>query len=216
LWTLSTTPCGRLIGTIQEIPIEAPIFGGETMLAVEYSQDQMIEQSEVTLTSPVPDGTPVTVRPVQQSDVVLIQEMHTRLSKESVYYRYLAPYTPPPEDLQRLCFLDDRRGMAIVATVEEPRRKVIAMACYCVDPSDPTRAEPAILVEDSYQGRGLGKRMFLALCHQASKMGLEVFECFTHPANHRVLRLIESCDLQFEGTYSQGVREIQVWLKPVS
>jgi RimJ/RimL family protein N-acetyltransferase len=186
------------------------------MLAVGYFEDQALERSKHTLASVLLDGTPVTVRPVQQSDVVLIQEMHMRLSSESVYYRYLAPFTPAPEDLQRLCFLDGRRGMAIVATVEEPRRMVIAMACYCVDSGDPTRAEPAILVEDSYQGRGLGRRMFLALCQQASQMGLETFECFTHPANHRVLRLIQGCGLHYEGRYSQGVREIQVWLKPVS
>lgn len=127
------------------------------MLAVGHSQAQAqaqaVERSMGAPTNALPNaplgGTPVTVRPVQQSDVVLIQEMHMRLSKESLYYRYLAPHTPAPEDLQRLCFLDGRSGVAIVATVEEPQEKVVAMACYCVDPGDPTTAEPAILVEDS-------------------------------------------------------------------
>jgi GNAT superfamily N-acetyltransferase len=151
---------------------------------------------------------------VRQTDVGLIQEMHLRLSKESVYYRYLAPRTPDAEYLQRLCFLDGQPGLTIVATVQEPREKVIAMACYCVHPDDPTTAEPAILVEDSYQGRGLGKRIFLALCQQASQKGLEMFECLTHPANHRVLCLIKGCGLRSECAYSQGVREIRVWLKP--
>jgi RimJ/RimL family protein N-acetyltransferase len=140
--------------------------------------------------------------------------MHLRLSKESVYYRYLAPRTPDPEALQRLCFLDDPSGLAIVATVQEPQEKVIAMACYAVHADDPTAAEPAILAEDSYQGRGLGKHIFLALCQQATQKGLERFECFTHPANHRVLCLIKGCGFRSECTYSQGVREIRVWLKP--
>lgn len=161
-------------------------------------------------------GTPVTVRPVRQSDVVLIQEMHKRVSKESLYYRYLAPHAPAPEILQRLCFLDGGPGAAIVATVEEPQEKVIAVACYCVDPDDPTTAEPAILVEDSYQGRGLGRRMGLALCQQANQMGLETFTCFIHPANHRVLRLIKGCGLHCEIRDRLGLMEIRVWLKPVS
>jgi GNAT superfamily N-acetyltransferase len=202
------------------IQIEAAIVGGEIMSAVGYSQaqDQAVERSMGAPTNALPKaplgGTPVTVRPVQQSDVVLIQEMHMRLSKESLYYRYLAPHPPGPEDLQRLCFLDGGPGLAIVATVGEPNEKVVAMACYCVDPDDPTKAEPAILVEDSYQGRGLGRQIGLALCQQAIQRGVETFECFTLPANHRVLRLIKGCGLHCESGYSHGLKEIRVWLKP--
>ena len=183
------------------------------MSTVGYLEDQVVERNEYTLASMLVDGTSVTVRTVQQRDVVLIQEMHLRLSRESVYYRYLPPRTPDAEYLQGLCFLDDQSGVAIVATVQEPQEKVVAMACYAVDPDDPTTAEPAILVEDSYQGRGLGKRVFLALCQQARQKGLEMFECFTHPANHRVLGLIKSCGLRYESGYSQGVRDVRVWLK---
>ena len=182
------------------------------MLAIGNPEYQAVERRKHVLPSPPLDGAQVTVRPAQQSDVALIQEMHMRLSKESIQYRYLAPHAPDPEDLQRLCFLDDRSGVAIVATVQEPQEKVIAMACYAVDPADPTAAEPAILVEDCYQGRGLGKRIFLALCQQARERGLERFECFTHPANHRVLCLIRGCGLRHECRYGQGVREIRVWL----
>ncbi len=184
------------------------------MLAIGSWEYQAIGRRKYTLPSaPLARGQ-VTVRPAQESDVGLIQEMHMRLSKESVYYRYLAPCAPDPEDLQRLCFLNDPSGVAIVAMVQEAQEKVIGMACYAVDPDDPTAAEPAILVEDSYQGRGLGKRMMLALCQQARQMGVEVFQCFTHLANHRVLHLIKGSGLRYESSYSQGVREFRVWLKP--
>jgi acetyltransferase len=210
--------------TIQVIQIEAAIVGGEIMSAVRHSQaqDQAVERSMGAPANALPNaplgGTPVTVRPVQQSDVVRIQEMHTRLSKESLYYRYLAAHPPSPQDLQRLCFLDGGPSVAIVATVEEPQgqEKVVAMACYCVDPGDPTKAEPAILVEDSYQGRGLGRRIGLALCQQANQGGVEIFECFILSANHRVLRLIKGCGLHCESRYSHGLNEIRVWLKSVS
>jgi GNAT superfamily N-acetyltransferase len=183
------------------------------MLAAEYLGDRAAVRTDDGLAGGRRDGVPVTVRRVKQSDVVLVQEMHTRLSKDSVYYRYLAPHTPDPEDLRRLCFLDGQRGEALVATVEGPQEKVIGMACYCADPGDPTRAEPAILVEDRYQGRGLGKRLFLELCKQAREQGVEVFECFTHLANQPVLRLINRCGLRYERSFSQGVLEIRVWLE---
>jgi RimJ/RimL family protein N-acetyltransferase len=184
------------------------------MLAVGYREDQAVEQRETALAGMLLDGIPVTLRRAQQSDVALIQEMHTRLSRESTFYRYLAPHAPDRQELQRLCFLDGQPGLAIVATVQDPQEKVVAMACYCVLPGDPTAAEPAILVEDSYQGCGLGKAIFLALCRQASQVGLETFECFTHPENRRVLHLIKGCGLRHESTYSQGVLDIRVWLRP--
>ncbi len=194
------------------------------MSAVGHSQaqDQAVGRSMGAPANALPSahlgGAPVTVRPVQPSDVVLIQEMHMRLSKESLYSRYLAAHPPSPEDLQRLCFLDGGPGVAMVATVEEPQgqEKVVAMACYGVDPGDPTTAEPAILVEDSYQGRGLGRRMGLALCQQANQRGVEAFECFILSANHRVLRLIKGSGLHCESRSSHGLNEIRVWLKPVS
>jgi RimJ/RimL family protein N-acetyltransferase len=183
------------------------------MLAVGLHEDQAVEQSEHTLVSILADGTPVMVRPVQQSDLVLIQEMHQRLSKDSIYSRYLAPRTPDLQELQRLCFLDGQPGVALVATVQAPQEQVVAMACYMVHPDDPTTAEPAVLVEDSYQGRGVGKQMLLALCQHAEHMGLETFACFTLLANHRVMRLIKGCGLRYQSRYSEGVNEIRVRLK---
>jgi GNAT superfamily N-acetyltransferase len=197
----------------QETRIEAPSLGGEDMWAVGYSQEA-VEQSENALATVYLDGTPVNVREVQKSDVVLIHEMHQRLSKESVYLRYLAPRMPDPEYVQRLCFFGGRPGLALVATVQEPRKRVIAMACYVVQPDDPYTAEPAIVVEDRYQGRGLGKRMLLALCQQARLMGLHSFVCFTHGANDCVLHLIKASGLSYESSYSKGVREFRVWLEP--
>lgn len=184
------------------------------MLAVGYREYEAVKGSKYAPANVPLNGTQITVRPVRQSDVVLIQEMHMRLSKESVYYRYLTPHTPAPAELQRMCFLDGRPGLALVATVQEPQERVIGMACYCVDPGDLTTAEPAVLVEDSYQGRGVGKRLLLALWKQACQMGLEVLECFIDLTNHRILRLIKGSGLRYESRYSQGVRRIRVWLEP--
>ncbi len=183
------------------------------MLAAGTLEDRAAVRTKPRLASVLLDECPVTVRPVRQSDVMLVQEMHTRLSKDSVYYRYLAPHAPSPAELRRLCFLDGQRGGALVATVEGQNEKVIGVACYCVDPRDATRAEPALLVEDGYQGRGLGKRLFLELCRDARQKGLAAFECFTHLANQRVLRLIKGCGFRYERSFSQGVLEIRVWLQ---
>jgi GNAT superfamily N-acetyltransferase len=158
----------------------------------------------------------VTVRTVRQTDVALIEEMHERLSKESIHFRYLGPYKPTPQDLEQLCSLDGSPGAAIVATVQDPQEKVVGMACYKVDPLDPATAEPAILVEDRYQGRGLGKKMILALLRQARTMGLETFVSYVDLTNRKVLCMVKGCGLPHESRYSYGMMEIRVSLQPVS
>ena len=147
------------------------------MLAAEYFQEHPIAEGDNSYMISGRDGATVTVREVRQSDAVLIEEMHARLSNESLYYRYLGINKPATEDLQRLCSSNNGGGMALVATIEGhpgegAPEKVIAVACYRVDAQDPSAAEPAILVEDSFQNCGLGKKILFALCRQAIQKGV--------------------------------------------
>lgn len=159
---------------------------------------------------------PATLRTVRQSDVALLEEMHERLSAESIHYRYLRLYEPTPEDLEYLCSLDGSPGAAIVATVQDPQERVVGMACYKVDPQDPATAEPAILVEDRYQGCGLGKKLILALLRKAQTMGLKTFVSYVHPTNKKVLSMVKGCGLHTESRYGYGIMEIRVSLQPCS
>ena len=182
------------------------------MSAVEYFQEHAVEFSDETNPISHPDGLSVTVRPVRRRDANLIMEMHERLSCDSVYYRYLGANKPTIKDLQHLWSSDGDAGTALIATVEEPYEKVIALAYYRIYPDNPSTAEPAILVEDSFQGRGLGKQMVMALYQQAVQNGLETFDAFVHPANYRMLKMIKSSGLQFESKYNDGMQKVRVWL----
>jgi GNAT superfamily N-acetyltransferase len=182
------------------------------MLEVEYFQNQALVYDDEIYKISHPDGISVTLRSLRKSDVVLIMEMHDRLSNESVYYRYLGANKPTIKDFQHLCSSDGEAGMAIVATVEEPHEKVIALAYYLVDPDDPSTAEPAVLVEDSFQGCGLGKQIVIALYQMAIQEGLTSFDTFIHPANYRVLQMIKSSGLQVECKYCDGMKKIRIWL----
>ncbi|MGD2155374.1 MAG: GNAT family N-acetyltransferase [Anaerolineales bacterium] len=184
------------------------------MLATKTLQHQKVERRDDILTDATLDGELIIVRRVKQSDVSLIDEMHQRLSNDSIYYRYLGPCKPTLDDLQNLCEMDPESCVSVVAVVGESQEKVIAMACYRVKPENPSTAEPAILVEDSYQGRGLGKQMFITLCQHAYQRGVETFESFTHPANRGVLFLIKACGLSYDVRFNQGLREIVVRLEP--
>jgi GNAT superfamily N-acetyltransferase len=162
----------------------------------------------------LPDPNVVTVRSVRQDDVALIWEMHERLSDDSVYYRYLGANKPSSEDLVQLCSLDENTGTVLVATVHKPEEKVVGIACYRLNHQEPTAAEPAILVEDHYQGYGLGKKLVISLCQNAVQNGVERFDTFIHPANFRVVQMIKKSGLYFECKYRDRLKEIRVWLIP--
>ena len=106
--------------------------------------------------------------------------------------------------------------MAVVATVDDPQEQVIAVACCLIDPNDPTRGEPAILVEDRYQGCGLGKQILLYFYQLAACMDLQTIVCHTDPSNLRVLNLIKNSCLPYDTKYVDGLREITLWLNPES
>lgn len=181
------------------------------MIGTETIPNDAIESKnnhEATL----PDGTPMTIRKVRLSDVPLIDEMHTRISRESLYYRYLGVCKPTLKDLQCLCGLRNEHGVAIVATIQSDREKVIGLACFGSNPSDATHAEPAVLVEDQYQRCGVGKKLMQRLFEIALKNGIETFDCFVHPTNQPVLHLVKSFGLPFNTRYNDGLKEIQIRL----
>jgi GNAT superfamily N-acetyltransferase len=159
-----------------------------------------------------PDKNQVSVRLVHRGDLALIQKMHERLSQESIYYRYLSANKPTTKDLENLCNSDSGTAVVLVATIAEPEEKVIGIAYYLLDRQDPSSAEPAILVEDDYQGCGLGKQLISTLYQYAVENGLKSFNTTIHPGNQRVLQMIKGSGLCFENKYCEGVKEIRIWL----
>ena len=96
------------------------------------------------------DGTQVSVRPIRTEDAPRLQSLFGRLSRESIYYRFLEFRKElTAEQARRLSALDHDKQMALVATSEqESHELVIGVARYAVIPgSQPREAEAAIVPE---------------------------------------------------------------------
>ena len=114
------------------------------------------------------DGTPVTIRPIRAEDEPLMVRLHHHLSEDSVYNRYFSFFKLEQriahERLARLCFIDYDREMALVAEHTDPRsgeREIIGVGRLVKQPGA-SSGEFAVLVDDRWQGRGLGT-MLLSL-----------------------------------------------------
>src|SRR3954465_13874673 len=103
----------------------------------------------------------VTTRPVRPADRTLFHRLWERLSPETVYRRFHAPvHTLPEESVRRLVTVDHDLREAVVAVVGD---EVVGIARYDRPLDDPSIAEVAVLVEDAWQGVGLGRQLLAEL-----------------------------------------------------
>src|SRR5215213_311093 len=97
----------------------------------------------------------VATRPVEPTDRTQFRRLWPRLSPDTVYRRFHAPlHSLPPETVERLVTVDHDLREAVVGLVGGD---VVGVARYDRSPDDPTTAEFAIVVEDAWQGVGLGR-----------------------------------------------------------
>jgi GNAT superfamily N-acetyltransferase len=112
--------------------------------------------------------------------------MFSRLSPETVYRRFHIPYRHVPERMLDLMLdVDHHTGKSLLAVVE---REIIGHAMY-VRLGDSSEAEMAIVVEDGWQSKGVGKVLLSELAKRARLRGIESFTGEVLRKNRRMLGL---------------------------
>ncbi|TDC70894.1 GNAT family N-acetyltransferase [Actinomadura sp. GC306] len=164
--------------------------------------------------SPVPrrvvlrDGTQVTVRPIGDDDAGGIRELHGRCSQDSRRMRYFSPKPAPPRRaIER--FGDPAYGRTLVA--EGPDGSLLALA-QLIHVPDPGVAEMAFLVEDGWQGRGLGRALADLLVTLGRERGVVELRALALSENTRMRRLLTSLGGRTRRTADPAVVEIRLRL----
>ncbi|MDX1601418.1 MAG: GNAT family N-acetyltransferase, partial [Anaerolineales bacterium] len=118
------------------------------------------------------------------------------------------------EQAREFASVDYQRTMAIVAAVGEgDDEKIIGVARYGEDVEDPDAgAETAVVVEDAYQGRGLGTILLYRLVTYAQKQGIHRLRATVHQSNAQILRFVRRSGLPTEQTLRDGVWDITLSL----
>ncbi len=162
------------------------------------------------------DETTVLVRPIRPADAPRLQALFARLSPESIFFRFLGSRKELPYvEARGLAEVDYHTRVALVATREQcGEEHVIAVARYDVlGPAEPDVAEAAIVVEDQYQGQGLGTLLLKRLVAYARTHGVRAFQAAVHHSNAQIIRFIQRSGLPFERMrIESGVWEFRVKL----
>ncbi len=151
----------------------------------------------------LPDGAVLRVRPVALADEARLRRMFYRLSPGSIYTWLFVPAPRIPERaalLAALARVDYERQYALVAVAGS---EIVGIARYDLDAAD-AEAELAIIVEDAWQARGLGKLLMRRLITEASQHQITAFTARMLGENRRALRLVSSLFASVRWEWNSG------------
>ncbi len=156
------------------------------------------------------DGRAAQLRPIRPDDVKRFVDFYSRVSDQSKYFRFFAPYPQLTErDVERFTHVDHHDRVAFVVTLGET---IIAVGRY--DRVDATKAEVAFLVEDAHQGRGVGQLLLEHLAEAARERGFTKFVAEVLPDNVRMIQVFREQGYRVAGGISDGVMQLEFGLDP--
>jgi acetyl coenzyme A synthetase (ADP forming)-like protein len=154
------------------------------------------------------DGSTLRLRPPERADTDAILDFFRNLSRQSLYLRFHGFPTLGPQIVEQVIDPDWReRGALLGSLVEDGTERVVALASY-VRLRDPTMAESAFAVADTYQQRGIGTRLVEQLAERAAGHGIQRFVAEVVSDNRRMLGVFEA--LGFELTRALGGGEVEI------
>ncbi len=144
----------------------------------------------------------VTCRPIRPDDADRLCRLLTRLSPETRYRRFFSPVTSvSPRLLRHLVEVDHHDREALVALVGD---EIIAVARYDRDHDDPALAEVAVVVEDDWQGHGVGRFLMTRLGIEADRRGITRFGADVLPSNDVPVKLARAVAPMVEVSFRDG------------
>ncbi len=166
----------------------------------------------------MPDGTPVTIRPIRPEDEPLMVKFHETLSERSVYFRYFHAMRLPQriahERLTRMCFIDYAREMALVVsrTIPESGDQEILAVGRMNRLHGTKEAEFAILVSDNWHRRGLGLELLRRLVEIGRDEKLSRIYGDILPENRDMLRIIDRLGFRRLNLEEDGIIRAEIEL----
>ena len=149
----------------------------------------------------------VTLRHGTRADEAPVAALHTRCSEESRYRRFHAPLPEVPRRLARAT-LEPEGGWSVLAELGGD-----AVGIASAGPLSTHDLEVGVLVQDGFQGLGIGTALLLAVADEARSRGYESLLCLTQPDNEAVLGSVARSRLAARTTRYDGLMSVVIDLR---
>jgi len=154
------------------------------------------------------DGSRMMMRPIRRADT---EQWLTFVSKLSLRTKYLRFHHVPalgPEDAIRFCTVDYKNTFAFVAEVlREQRRDIVAIGRYYRLPNKYS-AEVAFVIEDAYQGRGIGTKLMEWLANVARDNSITTFEAEVLAENEEMMTVFRDYGFHITSELEEGAYHV--------
>ena len=164
-------------------------------------------------TSRLSDGTKIFLRPIKPTDDDMMIELFNSLSRDTVFLKFFSSMkTLTKEQLEKITHIDYKKEMAIVALVlENGAERTVAVGRYARVDDEPGYAEFAIVVQDSYQGHGIGTEVLWSLAHVAKLEGVKVIVGYIMSENSRMFSVLKRSGLKMKKKFwDRGVTRVDI------
>ncbi len=150
-------------------------------------------------------------RPIKPTDEAMERDFFYSLSDETVYYRFFnIVKAMPHEKIQPFVNIDYREEMALVGLFGEPgNEEIVAIGRFKIDPSD-NLAEIAFVVQDYWQGRGIGTHLMRKLFQIARERRVDGFKADVLAQNKKMIHVFHKCGYQVQSTLDEGIYSIRI------
>ena len=157
-------------------------------------------------------GVESSFRVVRPDDAPALQRLHARCSERTIYLRFFGSMKNLSDEQARyFASTDGVDHFGLVALDPQDPIEIIAVVRYARKPGE-QRAEYAALVEDSWQGQGIGAALTHRLIDEARANGVGSFYAPVKGENKRMLNVLRHLGLPERERVEDGEKMVEIGL----
>jgi acyl-CoA hydrolase/GNAT superfamily N-acetyltransferase len=170
--------------------------------------------SDISFAKTFKGGIDIRFRPIKPSDEEEMRRLFYRFSNESVYARYFGHLRSMPHTkIQAYVNVDWRHTMSIVGLTDEPDpSRIIAEARYIISGAT-SYAEIVFVVDEAYQGLGIGTYLYEILIEIARQRGLKGFTADVLFSNIGMMKVFRKGPLPVLAKLEEGIYHLTIPLE---
>jgi len=156
------------------------------------------------------DGTRVPVRRIRAEDAAALQRLVGRSSDRSIELRFFGPVRELSDEMaERFADVDGKNHYALVALDPENPEEIVGVVRYSREKGI-EGAEYAALIEDRFQGKGLGLGLTRRLVDAARENGIRSLHALVMRENVGMLSLLRSLNLPERMHWKDGAELVEI------
>jgi len=179
-----------------------------------YHQYPLYYEEWITLN----DGSAIFLRPIKPTDGPLLLNLFQKLSRETIYFRFLTHLNKlQPEMLKQLVEIDYESHFALAAIITADAKESIIGTCRYIVKENTDHAELTVVLRDDWQRKGLGKAMVTRVVNIARSKGLASIEILLDYRNEGMKRIFSSLGypVQYESSILDIADRMEILLQEI-